>query len=141
MKTLKYYIMSGIILTAFSCELLDNPGTQSVAEKLEGRWMVQDNSPNFKSTEETYYVYIDIYEIDSNMVGIDNFFGLDAGNVYATVSGMTLTLPEQEMQGGYTVKGTGIISSNYKTITWQYYVDEGSGTWFPGDAVYTKMDY
>ncbi len=141
MKATKYLALSSILVMALSCELLDDIDTQSVAERLEGRWTVDENPPDFKSAKESYQVYIDIYEIDSNTIAIDNFLNLDAGSVYATISGSTLTVSQQEMDGGYIVYGSGFISNNYKTITWQYYVDEGSGTWHPADAVYTKMDY
>ncbi len=140
MKTIKYIIISSIMLIAFSCELIDDTGNMSVAERLEGRWEVQEDPIDFKSTKDAYIVYIDIYEVDSNTIAIDNFFELDA-EVTATISGMTLTLPEQEFANGYTVYGSGVISNNYKTITWRYYVDEGSGTWHESNPVYTKADY
>jgi hypothetical protein len=59
----------------------------------------------------------------------------------ATISGMTLTLPEQSLDGGWSVYGSGIISNNYQTITWLYYVDEGSGIWHESNPIYTKADY
>jgi hypothetical protein len=133
----------GLVISLFfllsSCELLENTDDLSVAERLEGRWNVDESPIDFKSTKDAYYVYIDIYEVDQNTIAIDGFLNLD-GVVYATISGMTLSLAEQEIDG-WLVQGSGDISSNYETITWQYSVDEGSGTWHPVNAVYTKSDY
>jgi hypothetical protein len=141
MKAIKYLAISILFLSAVSCELLDDLDTKSVAQHLEGRWEVQENPIDFKSTADAYIVYIDISAVDSNTIAISNFLQLNAGSVLATVSGMALTLPEQEIEGGWTVYGSGVISNNYNTITWHYFVDEGSGTWHESNPIYTKADY
>jgi hypothetical protein len=140
MKTINvFFAVITFSLIVSSCELLENTSDLTVAERLEGRWDVEESTIDFKSTKDAYYVYIDIYEVDQNTIAIDGFLDLD-GAVYATISGSTLNLAEQEIDG-WLVYGSGNISSNYKTITWQYFVDEGSGTWHPVNAVYTKSDY
>jgi hypothetical protein len=140
MKAISWLISGALFLVLSSCELLDSTGDMTVAEQLEGRWNVEESPIDFKSAKDAYYVYIDIYEVDANTVAIDGFLNLNAGSVIATISGMNLNIAEQELDG-WLVYGSGVISDNYKKITWQYYVDEGSGTWHPVDAVYTKADY
>jgi len=56
----------------------------------------------------------------------------------ATVAGMNLILSNQMIEGGFTVYGSGTISSNYKEISFSYTVDDGSGTADHCTAVYTK---
>jgi hypothetical protein len=140
-KAIKYFAFIAPLLTAVSCELITDNTNQSVAEKLEGRWQVEESPIDFKSAKDAYIVYIDIYQVDSNTIAIDNFLDLNAGSVSATISGSILTIPTQELSGGWTVYGTGVISNNYQTITWNYYVDEGSGSWHQSNPVYTKADY
>jgi hypothetical protein len=139
MKTAKYLLMGCILLLAAGCELLNTDSDLSVAERLQGRWEVNENTPDFKSTEQFYFVDIQIYAIDENKILIDKFFDIDNGSVVAEINGMTLSLAQQEIGDGYWVYGTGVISGNYKTITWNYYIDEGSGTWHQADAIYTKI--
>jgi hypothetical protein len=141
MKAVNYSLL-GILLfvAASSCELLEDAADQTVAQRLEGRWDVDESTIDFKSTKDAYYVYIDISEVDDNTIAIDGFLDIDAGSVYATISGTTLNLAEQELDG-WSVYGSGLISPNFKKITWEYFVDEGSGTWHPVTAVYTKSDY
>jgi len=142
MKTTRIFLLitAGLLAVLYSCELLDNPTDLSVAERLEGRWLCEEDNP-YKSAEDAYYVYIDISRIDSNTILIDKFFQLSSGAAYATISGMTLTLPNQTLEGGFDVYGSGTIASGYKQITWQYYVDDGSGDWSEISSIYTKEDY
>jgi hypothetical protein len=140
MKTIRYISLACLLLLAFGCELLDDT-SQTIAQRLEGNWKVDETPVNFKSTEDVYYVYIDIYAVDSNMIAIDKFFMIDGATAYASVTGMTLTLQEQEIGDGYSVYGSGTIAADFKKITWHYFVDEGSGTWHPVDATYTKQTY
>ena len=139
MKTLRYIALAGILLMTFSCELPDDT-TLTVAQRLEGRWKVNEDPIDFKNAQDFYYIYIDIYEVDDNTIAIDNFFDLHEGAVYATISGMNLDIAQQEL-GGYSIYGSGTIASDFKKITWQYFVDEGSGVWHPTTAVYEKADY
>jgi hypothetical protein len=138
MKTGKYFALGSILLFAFACELDDT--TLSVAERLEGHWKVDENTPVFKSANDFYFVDIQIYAIDSNKIRIDRFFDIDNGSVIAEINGMTLTLNQQEAGDGYMVYGSGTIDGSYNKITWRYYVDEGSGTWHETDAVFTKVE-
>ena len=139
-KRILFILSTSLLIGLFSCELLDDATGLTVAERLEGRWLCEEDNP-FKSAQDFYRVYIDINPIDSNTIEIDNFLGVDLGAVHATISGMTINLPNQSLQGEFQVYGTGTISNNYKTITWHYFVDDGSGIWSEVNSVYTKEDY
>jgi hypothetical protein len=135
-------ILSTIILGSLflaSCEdLLDNPSSTEIAQNLEGNWKCDENSSIFKSTQEIYSVYITPSENDSTKVFISNFYAL--GNdvdAVATINGYTITLQNQTLAGDYEVRGSGTISSNLKQISWNYFVDDGSGVEDEVTAEYT----
>ena len=139
MKALRSILIATAVLCTVSCEMLDIDSNLTIAERLEGRWLVEEDTP-LKSTDDFYRVYIDISPVDSNRILIDNFYGINSGSVYADISGMTLNLPVQNLQGGFTIYGSAIISANYKKITWDYFVDDGSGIWEKVSAIYTKEE-
>ncbi|MFO7656398.1 MAG: hypothetical protein R6W78_04970 [Bacteroidales bacterium] len=132
-----------IVLFANSCEVIDDltSGDDSIA-KLEGQWKCDENSEKFKkSTLDMYYVYISPHPGDSTKVIISNFYQLgDEVEATARLSGQTLTLSNQSLQGGFTIlSGSGTISSGFKKITWSYKIDDGSGDVDNATATYTKI--
>jgi hypothetical protein len=131
-------ILLGVLLVINSCDVADDllGGNPTVA-KLEGDWTCDETSEIFKSTSSVYAVTISPDADNENGIIIDNFYGISAA-VYATVSGMSLTIANQTAEGGYTISGSGIISSNYQEINWAYNVDDGSGVVDHVTAVYTK---
>jgi len=68
---------------------------------------------------------------------IDNFYGLQTA-ARANVVGMSLIIPNQNLEGDFDVSGSGIISSNHKEIDMTYEVDDGSGVIDNATALYTK---
>lgn len=141
MKTLRNILLIAIFIAATSCEILDTEGNLSVAERLEGSWKADDDYL-LKSTDNVYYPYIDKSPIDSNTIEIDNFHELGRGiSVEASISGFNISLPQQTVGNGWTVRGSATISSNYKQLTWTYFVDDGSGIWDEENVLYTKGDY
>ena len=71
---------------------------------------------------------------------IDNFHGLEAGSIYADISGMRLIVPQQDFGNGFTIRGSADISIGYNQLNWNYEVDDGSGFWESYAAVYIKDD-
>ncbi len=143
MKTMRILplLFISLFMVLYSCELLDDQTNLTVAERLEGRWKVEENNP-FKSAQDSYPVYIDISPLDSTSILISNFLELGSGiDAVANISGMDLILSNQTVGDGYKIYGSGTISSNYKQISWRYFVDEGSGIWYEVNAIYTKEDY
>jgi len=135
MKALRFLMIGSLILLSAQCELLED-STLSMAERLEGRWKVEET--DLKAG--WYYTEIFISPIDSNRIMIDNFYGLEAGSIYAEISGMRLIVPEQVFANDFTVRGSADISSGYDQMNWVYDIDDGSGIWESFSAVYVKDD-
>jgi hypothetical protein len=106
-------------------------------EKVSGLWLCDESEGYLKSALETYYVEIDPHPSDSTKVIISNFFNV-GDDAEARISGTSLTLASQTLEGGFTVHGSGVISKNYTQIDWVYYVNDGSGENYKITAVYTK---
>jgi hypothetical protein len=125
-------------LAVNSCEVADDIiGNASVA-KLTGEWTCDETSEFFKSTLEIYTVYISPDPDKDNGIIIDNFYALGDIGVRATVSGSSVIIGTQTVEGGFTIAGSGSISSNSEEISWVYTVDDGSGVVDHVTAVYTK---
>ncbi|MBN2487262.1 MAG: hypothetical protein JXB34_14905 [Bacteroidales bacterium] len=138
--TLRFFciVLVGVVL--ISCEeILNNPTAAEIASEIEGTWECDESSSVFKSATDIYMVYISPDENDSTLVYISNFYALGNGiEAKARVSGYTLSLFNQTLTGGYIVQGTGTISTNLKSISWNYSVDDGSGI---KDDVVAKYTY
>jgi hypothetical protein len=136
-KLLLFAIIVPFLFT-WSCETIDTlTGSAATVAKLEGDWTCDEQSEIFKATAETYVVTLSADASDNSAVIIDNFYGLNA-SAKANVSGMSFILPNQNVEGGFSVSGSGTISSNFEKITLSYNVDDGSGTVDHVTAVYTK---
>lgn len=124
-----------ISATVISCDdSLNNPVDGDVRSKIEGTWHVEENSQVFSKT--SYLAEISKHQYDSTRIYIDNIYNVDS-YAEAIVNGRTLTIPDQTMQGGFRIYGTGTISKDYNQITWQYTVDDGSSQLDNVTAVYT----
>ena len=133
-------IMVVIIAFIGSCELIDE-GDDVNLDKLEGEWSVDESSSLFKAPTDFYTVYIEPETENSNKYQISNFYDLGFYSyVVAEFGSMRLTINNFTTEDGFVVSGTGIISSNYKTINWEYTVDDGSGVPDDVTATYTKKD-
>lgn len=143
----KINLLAGIFLFTIivsSCDDILNTSTDAeIAAELEGQWKCDETSSQYKSTSDNqspdviYDIYIYLSDTDSTLVHIDNFYEL-GNNVTASarVSGSSITLINEELDG-FTVRGSGTLSSDLKTITWLYYVDDGSGDTDEVSATYT----
>jgi hypothetical protein len=121
-----------------SCNLADDVGGNATVAKIEGEWSCDEQSEYFKSTAETFSVYISEDPGNSSGVIIDNFYGINAG-AKATIAGLSLIISNQTLEGDFEVSGSGTISANYREINLTYTVDDGSGVIDHVTAVYTKM--
>jgi hypothetical protein len=126
------------LLFTWSCETIDTlTGSAATVAKIEGEWTCDEKSEVFKATAEVYTVTLSADASNSAGVIIDNFYGLNA-SAKANVSGMSLIIPNQDVEGGFSVSGSGTISSDFEKINLSYTVDDGSGTVDHVTAVYTK---
>ena len=120
----------------YSCE----PDEDVTPSSIEGTWKCKEN--HLVYGVQNYYVDIE-NDPNSNRVLIYNFLDLNASiedslHVYATLTGKTLNIPQQIIEG-HTVLGQGTVANNYKTINLEYTDDDGSGEAAPVTAVYTKQ--
>ncbi|MFO8234750.1 MAG: hypothetical protein R6U04_05010 [Bacteroidales bacterium] len=131
-----------IFLAACEDERLNPEDDTSV---LEGEWEVDEDSEFYKSTQSRYRVYISVSETDTSQVVISNFYqlGYENAQVVGEVSGKRIQLLQDqsiETQGvTYTVlSGNGEIADDYRSIDWEYEVDDGSGDVDNVTARYTR---
>ena len=101
--------------------------------------MTETSSP-LKSAQGAYWVEIEKHPDRQDMILIYSFHGL-GDNVYAeaVLSGRTLTLENQTLEGGWVVQGSGVVQNSWDEIIWTYTVDDGSGILEKVEAVYTRL--
>ncbi|MFP4019131.1 MAG: hypothetical protein ACLFNL_08815 [Bacteroidales bacterium] len=132
-----------IFITACENELLNPAEDNSV---LEGEWTVEEQSETYKSKKSSYRVYISVSEEDSTVIEISNFYllGYEDSRISGKVDGKRIELFKNQTidTEGVTynvVSGTGVIASDYRSIEWEYKVDDGSGIVDNVTASYVKI--
>lgn len=136
----KLFLLVFIIpfLFTYSCDTIDTlTGSAATVAKLEGEWTCDEQSEVLKATSEVYTVTLSADADNESGMIIDNFYGLNA-SAKANVSGMSFIIPNQNVEGGFSVSGSGTISSNFEKITLSYNVNDGSDVLDHCTAVYTK---
>jgi len=133
-------LLMGIGLT--SCEdLLSDLDGGDPRDKLIDTWKVEETIGSKKSASEVYWVEIFKHPDDSTRVVIFNFYNVDA-DAEAVLSGNSLTLPLQDIDGGFTISAIGQIQgSKANEIIWTYSVDDGSGVAESVKEVYTRLTF
>jgi hypothetical protein len=127
-------------LLAYSCEDLLGPATGSDRDRLVDTWKVTETSSPMKSAQGAYWVEIEKHPDQPDMILIWYFHGLgDQVYAEAALSGKTLTLQSQTLEGGWIVGGSGEIQDSWNEIIWNYTVDDGSGMLEKVEAVYTRL--
>jgi len=116
-------------------------------DALEGTWKVDENSQFYKKDANAVYnVYISLSDQDTAGLYIANFYQLGYENeVRATLDDDRIRLdPGQELtllNSSYEiVDGTGVIASDYQSVSWTYQVDDGSGEIDHVTATYSRAD-
>ena len=133
-------ILVMLAFLAYSCEDLLGPDTGDDRDSLVDTWKVIEESSPLKSEQGAYWVEIEKHPDKQDMVLIYFFHGL-GNDVYAeaSLSGSTLTLGSQVLQGGWTIQGSGEIQKNWNEINWTYTADDGSSVIDQVTAVYTRI--
>lgn len=141
MKKLIYTLSIGLAIFATACQPDDNNDNPdlSLRSKIVDYWKVNEESQNFKSTKSYYTVEILKDQNDSSVIWIDNFYNLGYGKkAKAKVNNnYTIDLPTQNLDG-FEINGSGKISTNLKTITWEYVTNDGEGLIDSVKATYTR---
>jgi hypothetical protein len=135
--------LTNLLLMVNSCELTNDIIGNVAVTKLEGEWNCDEDSEYFKkkSTSSAYSVYISPDPDNENGLLIDGFYNLGDIGVKAEVYGLSITIPEQIVEGGYKIlSGNGIVSSNYREITWTYNINIGGDAVDHVTATYTKVN-
>ena len=134
------FIVSAVFIS--SCEdILGDLNSGFTREMLVDTWKVEETPGKYKSDEEVYWIEISEHLTDTSKVIIYNFYNIDA-DAEAILSGSNLDLPQQTLEGGYTVVGSGEIQGNKgNEIIWSYSVDDGSGVSEKITAVYTRLSF
>ncbi len=133
-------ILVVLAFLAYSCEDLLGPDTGDDRDSLVDTWKVIEESSPLKSEQGAYWVEIEKHPDKQDMVLIYSFHGLgDDVFAEASLSGSTLTLGSQVLQGGWTIQGSGEIQKNWNEINWTYTADDGSSVIDQVTAVYTRI--
>ena len=138
-----FLFLSVIVFIPGSCEVADDLTGNKAVDEILGEWSVDEQSEIFgkstlKSTLDNYNVTISADPDRTNGVIIDNFYNVGI-SVHATVSGNSITIPNQNAQDGYSVYGSGTVSGNSNEINMDYVVNDGSAQDDHCTAVYSKI--
>lgn len=141
-KTVLILLALTMILVLSTCDVADDLLGNTAVAKLSGEWNCEEESEYFKSTAaSSYRVYISPDPDNESGVLIDGFYNLGDVGAKANVSGSSITLLSQTLEGGFVVlTGSGSISSNYQEITWSYNINIGGDAVDHVTAVYTKVE-
>ncbi len=130
MKITKF-LMAILLLVPFlqACQEdisdLDDP-----RDAIAKEWRVTDDSGTYTGTNGyDVTIYKDANDVTKVYFGGTNgFHALDlTDKLYATIAGNNLTIASQVVDGGdYTIRGTGVISSDSKRIDFHYFIKPGS---------------
>ncbi len=126
----------------FSCEdPLSNMEEGDPRDKLVDTWKVGDTADGKKSAMDVYWVEISKHFTDSSRIIIYNFYNVSS-EAEAVLNGSKLTLPVQELEGGFLISGSGVIQgSKANEIIWNYTVDDGSGAAVSISEIYTRLTF
>ena len=97
---------------------------------LAGVWRCSESSEIFLKSTKGTSIFDVVFKQDADNQSkyyIGNFYDLGSSiEVVATVSGSTLIIPEQTVNG-FVFKGSGTINDQYNLIDMNYTVDDGGG--------------
>jgi hypothetical protein len=118
--TVSKILMCVFLVVISSCEDLDE--ALSGRDKICDTWKCSENQSN------PFLVEIEADATNINGVKIYNF-NLLGNDIYvnATVSGMSISIPQQT-QDGFKISGSGTIKSGYEEISLNYTVNDGGGS-------------
>ena len=90
--------------------------TESTPKTVEGEWLCAED--HFETGKQTYYIHIEYSDSNKKALKIQNFNNL-SGYCSANISGSTITIPKQTIEK-HVIVGNGSVSSDYKTILFNY---------------------
>jgi len=116
-------IVAIALLFTYSCEPdASGENKTDVVNEISVKWNCVENSATFG--QQTFDVDIARDAADSSKIYMTNFAQVN-GSVYATVNNMNITIPAQTI-ADRVYKGSGIISSSFKSISFSYTINDGN---------------
>lgn len=114
----KYCLVFLIVILGISASCSE----EKMSIPLNGTWHVAENSQLFG----TRHYDAHITQIDSTQLEITNFYNLGTDiYVNASLDQLDIRIDKQNI-GGYIIQGTGKVKSDYKSITFNYTVNDGT---------------
>ncbi|NJM15490.1 MAG: hypothetical protein HC896_09060 [Bacteroidales bacterium] len=121
-RNIRFCIALFLVFVA-SCEVQDDfDSTFQIRQKILGSWTSEENSSEFG--QEFRKINITSAS-DSVSIVLNNFFSSNS-NVFATLSGRSIEIPRQDINGDI-ILGDGTISTDYKKININYAVEYETG--------------
>ena len=100
-----------------------------------GSWHCAESSPY---GSRNYLVDIDRKRTDSTQYLLSNFYNQDVNEfIFAHLSGKTLTITQQQIVSLTVKSGTGLVSTDFKRIDFDYNMYDGSSE-IKVHAIYTR---
>jgi len=103
---------------------------EEINPNLAGVWHCTETSEIFLKSTKGTSIFDVVFKQDAENLSkyyIENIYDLGSSTeVYATVSGSSISIPEQTVNG-FVIKGSGTINDNYDLIYMTYTVDDGGG--------------
>lgn len=122
MKTTFLSSITLIFLVLFSAQCKNDP--VEVADKRDNiadkSWFCD------RSDGSSFAIMILKDNTDKSKLHLTNFAN-NTDTAYATISQLTLTVPEQKV-GNFTISASGVISDDYQSITWDMIIDDENFT-------------
>ncbi|MFN8254642.1 MAG: hypothetical protein U0W24_03075 [Bacteroidales bacterium] len=128
MKLTKFLLALLLVIPLFQACQADITDLEDPRDAIAKTWRATDNSGSAGALGYDVTISKDLNE--TTQVLFNNFHGLGTvDKLKATLAGSTLTIPNQELDGTYTISGSGVIAGDLKTIEFEYSVDEGDGAY------------
>ena len=138
-RYISYKVCLLLIVFCYSCEILDDLDTETgyVRDQIVDTWRCEETSEIFGKS--AHLVDISKSLSDSSTIILDNFYNLGFGEeVVAGLNGYNINIQPQIVDGN-TISGNGIITGNYRSINFDYTVDDRGGKIDNVTAIFAKQ--
>jgi len=113
-----------LIILVFSIYILSSCEKDETYTSVTGTWQCVEVSS--VHTPNPYFVDIMRDANDSTLLKIDNFYNMGYGKeIYARIDAYDISI--QSNLYGFSIVGEAKVARDFKTIEWEYEVDDGSG--------------
>jgi hypothetical protein len=123
-----------VILITTGCEKINDNLSGDARDNISTTWTCRETIKG--GSQSTYLVDITKSDTQNDVVYLDNLFNLDK-KVTATMSGFSLSIPEQSV-AGWVISGNGTVASGYNKINLSFTASDGSGEVLSVTAVLTE---